>query len=91
MRLRFTVADSPENSVTEAGIDQVKVSGVVCKGGPACLADIALDDGIVDGNDLTVVLGSWGSCSGCIADLNDDGIVDGNDLTIVLGAWGACD
>ena len=48
-------------------------------------------DGVVDGQDLAVVLGNWG-CSGvdCIGDLNDDGIVNGADLASVLGYWGLC-
>lgn len=47
-------------------------------------------DGVVDGNDLVVLLGGWGQCRAapCIADINDDGVIDGTDLAIVLGAWG---
>jgi len=58
--------------------------------GPPCLADLN-GDGVVDGNDLTIVLGQW-SCTedNCLADLNGDGTVDGSDLTIVLGQWGSC-
>lgn len=54
-----------------------------------CVGDINVD-GIVDGADLALVLGSWGACAGCPADLNGDGVVDGTDLAIVLGAWGPC-
>ncbi len=43
-------------------------------------------DGIVDGADLTILLGYWGTDEP-IADLNNDGIVDGADLTILLGDW----
>jgi len=52
----------------------------------AGIADLNCD-GVVDGNDLSAVLGQWGECAGCVADVNDDGIVDGNDLAVVLGAW----
>ena len=47
------------------------------------------EDGIVDGADLTILLGSWGVCQDvpCIADLDDDGVISGADLTILLGAW----
>lgn len=45
------------------------------------------DDGLVDGADLAVLLGSWGPCRGCPADLNGDGTVDGADLAILLGSW----
>jgi len=56
---------------------------------PPCPADLNGDE-LVDGNDLTIVLGAWGACASCAADINGDHVVDGNDLTIVLGAWGAC-
>ena len=55
-----------------------------------CPADFDLD-GVVDGGDLPVVLGSWGRCPvDCRADLNDDAVVDGADLSLVLGSWGVC-
>jgi uncharacterized membrane protein len=54
-----------------------------------CPADLspAGGDGIVDGADLGVLLGSWG---GPGADLNGDGITDGADLGELLGGWGSC-
>ncbi len=46
-------------------------------------------DGIVDGADLTILLGSWGVCAAdfCAADINQDGFIDGEDLTLLLGNW----
>ena len=46
-------------------------------------------DGIVNGADLTILLGSWGACTKpvCVADINEDGFIDGADLTILLGSW----
>mgnify|MGYP001256786093 CR=1 FL=1 len=44
-------------------------------------------DGTVDGADLGLLLGAWGSAS-CGADLNGDGTVNGADLGLLLGAWG---
>ena len=56
----------------------------------ACVGDLECD-GLVDGNDLGVLLGAWGACTGtCPADLNEDGFVNGDDLGGLLGAWGAC-
>ena len=48
-------------------------------------------DGRVDINDLTIVLGNYGSTSGTWAqgDFNGDARVDINDLTIVLGNYNA--
>ena len=44
-------------------------------------------DGIVDGADLTILLGSWGQTTGP-ADINHDSIVDAMDLATVLSDWG---
>ncbi|MBM4111465.1 MAG: hypothetical protein FJ254_08950 [Phycisphaerae bacterium] len=44
-------------------------------------------NGIVDGGDLGMMIGSWGQCAGCSADLNADGTVDGGDLGVLLGNW----
>jgi hypothetical protein len=44
----------------------------------------------VNGNDLGILLGAWGSCSGCAADLDGNGSVGGSDLGVMLGAWGTC-
>lgn len=43
-------------------------------------------DGAVNGQDLGMLLGAWGT-SGA-ADLNGDGTVNGIDLGMLLGAWG---
>lgn len=44
-------------------------------------------NGIVDGADLGLLLGAWGSAD-CSTDFNGDGVVDGADLGVLLGAWG---
>ena len=51
-----------------------------------CLADLN-GDLVIDGSDLTIMLGDWGGSGG---DLNGSGITDGADLTILLGYWGDC-
>ena len=48
-------------------------------------------DGAVDGIDLGMLLGGWGTCPGtgpCACDLNGDRAVDGIDLGAFLGQWG---
>jgi len=57
-------------------------------GDPACPGDLN-GDGVVDGADLGLLLGQWGTDG--LADLNGDGVVDGADLGLLLGAWGPCD
>lgn len=44
-------------------------------------------DGFVNGADLALLLGAWGTCVGCPEDLNGDGVVNGADLATLLGAW----
>ncbi|MFO0783467.1 MAG: hypothetical protein U0636_07270 [Phycisphaerales bacterium] len=44
-------------------------------------------DGVVDGQDLGILLGAWGPCRGCPQDVNQDGVVDGEDLGLLLGWW----
>ncbi|MFO0872365.1 MAG: M12 family metallo-peptidase [Phycisphaerales bacterium] len=61
--------------------------GDACEPAP-CPADLNAN-GIVDGADLGVLLGAWGT-NNAAADLDHNGVVDGADLGLMLGAWGAC-
>jgi hypothetical protein len=54
-----------------------------------CPADLN-GDTFVNGDDLGLLLTSWGACAGCTADLNADGFVNGDDLGQLLVDWGAC-
>ena len=56
-----------------------------------CVADFN-GNGVIDGGDLSVLLGYWGPCNSvdCAADLNYDGMINGVDLSILLGDWGPC-
>jgi hypothetical protein len=48
-------------------------------------------DGLVDGADLGVLLGDWGTDGQPTGtDLDQNGLVDGADLGTLLGAWGIC-
>ncbi|MBX3354138.1 MAG: hypothetical protein KF724_00390 [Phycisphaeraceae bacterium] len=53
-----------------------------------CLADLS-GDGEVNGADLALILGGWGTAAPAL-DLSGDGVVNGADIAIVLGAWGPC-
>lgn len=55
---------------------------------PASLPADLNHDGVVDGTDLGILLGSWGPCT-CDADINHDGTVDGTDIGLLLGSWTA--
>ena len=56
----------------------------------SCTGDFN-SDGVVDVNDLLVLIAAWGSCDACPEDINADGIVDVNDLLLVIAAWGPCE
>lgn len=61
----------------------------------ACPADVAGGDGVVDVNDLLLLLGTWGPCPGpcpphCAGDIDEDCEVGVTDLLVLLGAWGPC-
>jgi hypothetical protein len=83
--IRFSADDSPNNSLTEAGIDLVRIERLVC-GEVARPGDIN-GDGRVDGADLALLLTAWGARGGP-ADLDGSGVVDGSDLGILLTNWG---
>ena len=57
-----------------------------------CAEDIN-GDGRVDGADLSIMLGAWGTCAAghCIPDIDGDGVVGGLDMALLLGSWGFCD
>ncbi len=59
---------------------------------PLCHADLSRD-GAVNVNDLLILLGAWGECSGpdvSAADLNHDGTVIVSNFLMLLEAWGPC-
>ncbi len=89
VRVRFGASDQPNNSITEAGIDNFQVDVLDC-GEVPCPADIT-GDGDINVSDLVTVISTWGPCDGaCAADINGDGQVDVSDLIQVISGWGAC-
>jgi len=45
-------------------------------------------NGLVDVNDLLVIIAAWGPCTGdCPADLSGDGVVEVNDILVLLSFW----
>jgi hypothetical protein len=57
-----------------------------CSGGEHIVGDLN-QDGVVDGQDMLLLLQAWGPCEVCPADLNGDGWVDAADLMIMLSNW----
>ncbi|MFM8817246.1 MAG: hypothetical protein ACKOHI_05130, partial [Phycisphaerales bacterium] len=86
---RFTATDDGESGAVPDWLPEstpltLVLNGTVT-GAPPIPADLN-GDGVVDGNDLGMLLAAWGLRGP--ADLNDDGVVDGNDLGMLLAAWG---
>jgi len=54
-----------------------------------CAAADISDNGVVDTEDLTLLLVVWGT-NNADADINGDGVVEGDDLAALLVAWGSC-
>ena len=88
MRIRFRVTDQPNDSVTEAGIDDFSVETLVCTA--PCPTDVD-GSGATDFGDLVGVLSAFGGpCEDCPEDVNGDGAVSFDDLLDVLAAFGPC-
>jgi hypothetical protein len=54
-----------------------------------CTADVT-DNGVVDVDDLLLVINSWGPCTGCAADMTGNNVVDVDDLLTIINGWGPC-
>jgi hypothetical protein len=98
VQVRFLVADSPNDSFTEGGIDNFQIAEVVCDSG--CAGDITGatgPDGNIDSLDFLMLIGQWGSpCVGsCEADITGpvpftpDGNVDSLDYLLLISQWGS--
>jgi hypothetical protein len=84
----------PDASATSLTGGEFSVSGGFWSGtvepGVTCPADVALPhNGLVDIDDLVVVITNWNSAGGQ-ADVNHDLIVNIDDLVAVIIAWGMC-
>ena len=86
LRMRFTASDNDPGSVVEAGVDNFRIQQLTCGG--ACPLDADLNcDGFVNGIDLSLVIGNWGTNGQSGGDVNGDGNVDGQDIASVLASW----
>ena len=87
MQVRFGVCDCPNDSVTEAGIDDFVVTAICAA--PECAADLDGDD-TVGITDFLALLAAWGPNPGHPADLDGDGSVGITDFLQLLANWGPC-
>jgi len=86
---QFPAFVAKENVYVQLGISQPARLELDVATGPACgFADLNCD-GAVNGFDLGLLLGAWGTDGGTSgADLDGDGTVSGFDLGLLLGNWG---
>jgi hypothetical protein len=83
----FVTKDAPDDSYSEAGVDDFMVEQV------ECLADCPWDldgSGDVGVTDFLLLLGAWGPNPGDPADFDGDDEVGVTDFLILLGSWGPC-
>lgn len=67
-----------------------RIFRIINEDGPQPSPDLNCD-GVVDIDDLFILLSAWGECAdpdNCPADLDQNGTVDVDDLFILLSAWG---
>jgi hypothetical protein len=75
---------------TAGGVPANNIAAWVCLN-DSCPGDLN-DDGIVNGADISIMLGFWGLNGKPVdADINGDGLVDGADLAVLLSSWGECE
>jgi hypothetical protein len=55
-----------------------------------CPTDIFGDDGLVNIDDLLLVISDWGRGVGAPGDVDHNGSVDIDDLLLIIGDWGTC-
>ncbi len=93
VRIRFLASDNPNNSVLEAGVDNVVVSGFTCEAvNLACQGDCN-GSGDVNFDDLVCMLFEFGGTRIAMdvdVDCDSNGIVDFDDLICALFLFGPC-
>ena len=80
--LRVFWANGSVTELLNVPVDQFLVIEPPLTGPPGDLDG----DGMIDGADLTILLGLWGSGDPG-GDIDGNGLVEGNDLAILLGQW----
>jgi hypothetical protein len=89
MRMSYAIPASVQGSqlsvryTDESGASATSAINIA----PGCAAADLNCDGSVNGTDLGILLGQWGTNGA--ADLNRDGVVSGQDLGQLLGSWNA--
>lgn len=81
---------APDRALAAPNVCTLHLTGP-CPGGNCVLSADVNGDGVVDAEDLGMVVRDWGTAaSGTTADVNHDGVVGCFDRAFVLGNWGLC-
>ena len=88
IRLRFSVGDLSAGSIIEAAVDGIEVTKVECDDLETCASDCANDDGVINVEDILLLLGQFGDSGSC--DIDDSGVIDVSDLLFMIGTFGPC-
>lgn len=83
----------PDASITITGSNFELVGGFwpgAVEPATPCPADIAGDDGLINIDDLLLVINFWGQGGVAPGDVNHNGTVNIDDLLLIINAWGAC-
>jgi len=89
VRVRFVASDTEPGSVVEAGVDEFRVTRILCEPVAASCPEDLSGDGQVNATDLALLLGDW-TTNNVRSDITGDGIVGSADLGLILGSWGPC-
>jgi hypothetical protein len=88
--VRFGIKDLEPGSLVEALVDDFRVEVLECVPAGVCPEDVNRD-GVVDLDDLSILLGNYGLMSGAglrDGDIDGDEDVDLSDLSLLLAAYG---
>lgn len=85
MVFRFTSQDTPNDSITESGVDAFRVFDVVCSSG--CQADIN-GDGNLDFFDVSGFINAY-NAQDAVADINGDGVFNFFDVSEFIALYSA--
>ncbi len=93
MRLRFSASDNPNDSITEAAVDDIVVESFECAG--SVFAGDLNCDGVVNSTDVQALVlalidpsgyaAAYPSCSAARGDLNGDSATNGGDIEQFVG------
>ncbi len=88
VRIRFSAVDNPNNSITEAGLDAVRVFSIACEDPAPCVGDFD-GDRVRTISDVNALLGSIGSSTTDLpTDLDNDDDADLADVAIFQPLFG---